>query len=301
MERDSLLYKTRRTGQVIAHKIFPNEVMSKIYFKIVLGKKLNLDSPQTFNEKIQWLKLYYFPKSNSVVKCADKYAVRDYIKNKGYENTLTPLIGSWNNTSEIDWDILPKKFVFKCNHGCAYNIVVTNKEKVDKSAIIKQLNTWMKEDFGAFNIELHYSKIKPRKIICEEFLGENITDYKFFCFNGEPKYIYVSNDLIHDRQAQIGFFYLDGSKMPLTRDDYTDIPDVKLPRFYNEMLEMSKALSKDFPFVRVDFFIANNRYYFAELTFTPGAGMMPFNPEKYDLEWGKMIDLSSIINKVEGN
>ena len=133
MERDSLLYKTRRTGQVIAHKIFPNEVMSKIYFKIVLGKKLNLDSPQTFNEKIQWLKLYYFPKSNSVVKCADKYAVRDYIKNKGYENTLTPLIGSWNNTSEIDWDILPKKFVFKCNHGCAYNIVVTNKEKVDKS------------------------------------------------------------------------------------------------------------------------------------------------------------------------
>ncbi|EIF6165031.1 TPA: glycosyl transferase [Clostridium perfringens] len=301
MERDSLLYKTRRTGQVIAHKIFPNEVMSKIYFKIVLGKKLNLDSPQTFNEKIQWLKLYYFPKSNSVVKCADKYAVRDYIKNKGYENTLTPLIGSWNNTSEIDWDILPKKFVFKCNHGCAYNIVVTNKEKVDKSAIIKQLNTWMKEDFGAFNIELHYSKIKPRKIICEEFLGENITDYKFFCFNGEPKYIYVSNDLIHDRQAQIGFFYLDGSKMPLTRDDYTDIPEVKLPRFYNEMLEMSKALSKDFPFVRVDFFIANNRYYFAELTFTPGAGMMPFNPEKYDLEWGKMIDLSSIINKVEGN
>ncbi|HFK8175967.1 ATP-grasp fold amidoligase family protein [Clostridium perfringens] len=275
--------------------------MSKIYFKIVLGKKLNLDSPQTFNEKIQWLKLYYFPKSNSVVKCADKYAVRDYIKNKGYENTLTPLIGSWNNTSEIDWDILPKKFVFKCNHGCAYNIVVTNKEKVDKSAIIKQLNTWMKEDFGAFNIELHYSKIKPRKIICEEFLGENITDYKFFCFNGEPKYIYVSNDLIHDRQAQIGFFYLDGSKMPLTRDDYTDIPEVKLPRFYNEMLEMSKALSKDFPFVRVDFFIANNRYYFAELTFTPGAGMMPFNPEKYDLEWGKMIDLSSIINKVEGN
>ena len=301
MERDSLLYKTRRTGQVIAHKIFPNEVMSKIYFKIVLGKKLNLDSPQTFNEKIQWLKLYYFPKSNSVVKCADKYAVRDYIKNKGYENTLTPLIGSWNNTSEIDWDILPKKFVFKCNHGCAYNIVVTNKEKVDKSAIIKQLNTWMKEDFGAFNIELHYSKIKPRKIICEEFLGENITDYKFFCFNGEPKYIYVSNDLIHDRQAQIGFFYLDGSKMPLTRDDYTDIPEVKLPRFYNEMIEMSKALSKDFPFVRVDFFIANNRYYFAELTFTPGAGMMPFNPEKYDLEWGKMIDLSSIINKVEGN
>ena len=300
MERDSLLYKTRRTCQVIANKIFPNTLMSKVYFKIVLGKKLNLNSPQTFNEKIQWLKLYYFPKNKHVVKCADKYAVRDYIKKKGYEETLTPLIGEWDRASEINWEVLPEKFVIKCNHGCAYNIVVSDKEKLDKSRIIKQLNRWMKEDFGAFNIELHYSKIKPRKIICEEFLGEKITDYKFFCFNGEPKYIYVSNDLIHDRQAQIGFFYLDGSKMPLTRDDYVDIPEVQLPSFYDEMLEMSKDLSKDFPFVRVDFFIANDRYYFAELTFTPGAGMMPFNPQKYDLEWGKMIDLNGVISKMKG-
>ncbi len=138
---------------------------------------------------------------------------------------MTPLIGSWNNANEIEWDKLPDQFVLKCNHGCAYNIVVSDKSKADRKAITKQLNEWLKEDFGAFNIELHYSKIKPRKIICEEFLGENITDYKFFCFNGVPKCIYVSNDLIHDRQAQIGFFNLDGSKMPLTRDDYTDIPE----------------------------------------------------------------------------
>ena len=125
-------------------------------------------------------------------------------------------------------------------------------------------------------------------------MGSCITDYKFFCFNGEPKFIYVSNDLIHDRQAQIGFFYLDGSKMPLTRDDYTDIPSVNLPVFFSQMLEMAKDLSKDFPFVRVDFFLANDRYYFAELTFTPGAGMMPFNPEKYDLDWGKMLNIEDL-------
>ena len=160
-----------------------------------------------------------------------------------------------------------------------------------EKAAEKQLNTWMKEDFGAFNIEIHYSKIIPHLITCEEYLGDNITDYKFFCFNGEPKFIYVSNNLVHDRQAQIGFFNLDGSKMPLKREDYTDIAKVELPDFFNEMLGVAKDLCKGFPFVRVDFFLANDRYYFAELTFTPSACMMPFNPDKYDMEWGKMIEL----------
>lgn len=203
-------------------------------------------------------------------------------------------MGVWDRAEDIDWDKLPEKFVLKCNHGCAYNIICEDKSNFNKQAAIKQLNEWLDEDFGAFNIELHYSQIKHHRIIAEEFLGSCITDYKFFCFNGEPKFIYVSNDLIHDRQAQIGFFYLDGSKMPLTRDDYTDIPSVNLPVFFSQMLEMAKDLSKDFPFVRVDFFLANDRYYFAELTFTPGAGMMPFNPEKYDLEWGKMLNIEDL-------
>lgn len=297
MERNSAIYKLRRKGQMIAHRLLPDELMSKIYFKIVLGKKLNLRNPKTFNEKIQWCKLNYYPRSKGVVTCADKYAVRKYIKKKGYEQTLTPLLGAWNNANEIEWDKLPKQFVLKCNHGCAYNIIVSDKEKADRKKIVNQLNAWLKEDFGAFNIEIHYSKIKHRKIICEKFLGENITDYKFFCFNGVPKYIYVSSDLIHDRQAQIGFFYLDGTKMPLTRDDYTDIPEVTFPDFFPEMLDMAEDLSKEFPFVRVDFFLANNTYYFAELTFTPGAGMMPFNPEKYDMEWGKMLDITQVMKK----
>lgn len=299
MERDSFLYKMRRKGQVIAHKIIPNTTMSKIYFRIVLKKKLNLKNPKTFNEKIQWCKLYYYPRSKRVVTCTDKYAVREYIKRKGYGETLTPLLGVWDNANDIEWNKLPDQFVLKCNHGCAYNIVISDKHMLDKAKATKQLNDWLREDFGAFNIELHYSKIKPHKVICEEFLGESITDYKFFCFNGEPQCIYVSNDLIHDRQAQIGFFYLDGTKMPLTRDDYTDIPEVKLPPFFDEMTQMAKKLSQDFPFVRVDFFIANGRYYFAELTFTPGAGMMPFNPEKYDFEWGKMLDISEVMEKYE--
>lgn len=291
LERNSILYKIRRKGQVVAHRIFSNEFMSKLYFKIVLRKNLNLENPQSFNEKIQWLKLYYFPRNKTIINCADKYAVREYVKGKGYTKKLVPLIGVWDKTDDIEWDKLPKQFVLKCNHGCAYNIVVPDKNKSNKIVVKKQLNKWLKEDFGAFNIELHYSCIKHHRIICEEFLGENITDYKFFCFNGKPHCIYVSTDLIHDRKAQIGFFYLDGTKMPLHRDDYTDITEVTLPDFFEEMRYAAEVLSADFPFVRVDFFIANNTWYFAELTFTPGAGMMPFNPDSFDLEWGRRIKL----------
>ena len=294
MERDSYIYKVRRKCQVIAHKIMPDTTMSKIYYRIVLHKNLDLKKPKTFNEKIQWMKLYYYPKNKLIVHCADKYAVRKYIKAKGYGDRLVPLLGVWDRAEDIDWDKLPDKFVLKCNHGCAYNIVVSNKKKLERALTVQRLNEWLKEDFGAFNIELHYSAIRHHRITCEEFLGDNITDYKFFCFNGKPHCIYVSTDLIHDRQAQIGFFYLDGKKMPLHRDDYTDISKVTLPPFFDEMKRAAEVLCKDFPFVRVDFFIANDTWYFAELTFTPSAGMMPFNPETYDLEWGKKIDLSNI-------
>lgn len=297
MERDSIIYKVRRKAQVLAYHLFSNEALSKLYYKIVLKKKLNLDNPQTFNEKLQWMKLYYYPNNPLVVQCADKYAVRDYIREKGYNDKLVPIVGCWDKAEDIEWDKLPKQFVLKCNHGCAYNIVCPDKDKLNKSAVIQQLNTWLKEDFGAFNIELHYSQIKHHRITCEQYLGDNITDYKFFCFNGVPKYIYVSTDLIHDRQAQIGFFYLDGKKMPLTRDDYADIPKVTFPPFYGEMKGMTEKLCQDFPFVRVDFFLANNSFYFAELTFTPSACMTPFNPVKYDLEWGKMLDISTLVHE----
>lgn len=294
MERSSIVYKVRRKFQTVAHKLLSDEFLSKVYYRIVLGKKLDLKNPQTFNEKLQWLKLYYFPQNPEVIQCADKYAVREYIAQKGYESTLVPLLGVWNKADDINWDLLPQKFVLKCNHGCAYNILCNDKDKFDTDGAKKQLTSWLKEDFGAFNIEMHYSKIASRKIICEEYLGDCITDYKFFCFHGKAYCMYVSNDLVHDRQAQIGFFYLDGKKMPLKRNDYTDIESVILPNFFNDMKDMAEHLAKAFPFVRVDFFLANEKYYFAELTFTPGACMMPFNPDFYDLEWGKMLKLPKV-------
>jgi len=294
MKRDSFIYKLRRQCQLLAHKVVSDEMMCKFYSRILLKKSVNLKEPITFNEKIQWLKINDFPNNELVINCADKYKVREYVTNKGLGNILVPLWGHWSQVDDIEWENLPEKFVLKCNHGCAYNILCNDKKTFDEKSAIRRIHKWMKEDFGSFNIEPHYSKIEPH-ITCEEYLGDCIVDYKFFCFNGEPKYIYVSSDLIHDRQAKIGFYYLDGKKMPLIRDDYETMDIESFPHFFNDMLQAAKILCQDFPFVRVDFFITNETYYFAELTFTPSGGMMPFNPDKYDLEWGNMIDLKDMI------
>lgn len=297
MERDSFFYKMRRRGQVIAHKFVSDEIMCKIYSRILLKKKINLKNPKTFNEKIQWLKINNYPTNQLVINGADKYRVREYVEKKGLGDILVPLIGDWQDVNDIDWEKLPNKFVLKCNHGCAYNILCNDKSKFDINDAIKKIKKWMKEDFGAFNIEPHYSQIEPH-ITCEKFLGDCIIDYKFFCFNGKPEYIYVSSDLVHDREAKIGFFYLDGTKMPLIRDDYAPMDIDELPLFFDEMKNVAEILCKDFIFVRVDFFVTNNMYYFAELTFTPSGGMIPFNPDKYDHEWGNMISLPMDKNNV---
>ena len=190
MERDSILYKIRRKGQVIAQHIIPDEWMCKFYSRILLKKKVDLKNPKTFNEKIQWLKIHDYPNNQLVIQGADKYRVRKYVQEKGLENILVPMIEHWDNPKKINWDKLPDKFVLKCNHGCAYNILCADKSSFDKEDAVKKMKKWMKEDFGAFNIETHYSKIVPH-ITCEEYLGECIIDYKFFCFNGEPKYICI--------------------------------------------------------------------------------------------------------------
>ena len=288
MERDSFIYKARRKIQVVAHKLFSNEFMSKLHFKIVLKEKLDLKNPRTFNEKLQWLKLYYYPQNDLAVKCADKYRVREYIKDKEYENTLVPLLGAWDNVEDIDWDSLPNKFVLKCNHGCAYNIVCNDKTEFDRIKAKKQLNTWLKEDFGAFNIEPHYSNIKKHKITCEEFLGDNLVDYKFFCFNGKPEYLYVLADRKVGDKAGLGVFKADTyEKLNVVRCDEKPLERVvEKPQVYDKMYEIAQILSRPFPESRIDLYCIDNKVYFGEITFFDGSGYMKFDPDEFDFTMG---------------
>lgn len=296
MAGSGFIYNTRRKCQAIAAKVLRKEFLNKVYTKLICGYKPNIKNPKTFNEKIQWLKLYYFPNNPKAIAMTDKVQIHKVIEEMGIDVKLPNLLFESTSYKDIPWDNLPDKFVLKCNHGCAYNIVCVDKNSLNKKKATKKIKKWLKENFGLFNIEPHYSKIK-RKVFAEEYLGEELIDYKFFCFNGEPKFLYVSKDLVHDSTAQISYFDLNWQRLPLVRDDYKPIDNIDKPSCFNKLIELSKQLSKDFPFVRVDFYVIHGKPYLSEMTFTPSAGMMPINPRRFDREWGDLLNISNLASK----
>ena len=288
--KKTLKYRVRRKCQVMAYNILTPEILSKIYFKIVLKKKLNLENPKSFNEKLQWLKLYYWPQNKDAIVCADKYGVRDYLIEKGYGEYVNDLYGVWSNADDIDWVNLPEQFVLKCNHGCGYNILCPDKSKLNIEETKKQLNKWLKEDFSKFNAEPHYAKIEPR-IICEKFLGGNIVNYNIFCCNGKPIYFSVIEGLGAGTDEALTYYYADGRKAEFYSAAYPQ-SHKSLPDCLGKMKELAEEIAKEFPFVRVDFFEIGGKIVFSELTFTPGGALIPFTPREYDDRLGNLLDIS---------
>lgn len=262
---------------------------SRIIYRRAMKTSLHLHPPKTFNEKIQWLKLYELPKSRNAIECADKYLVRKYVEKKGYGNLLNDLFGTWDSVDDIPWIDLPDQFVLKCNHGCQYNILCPDKRKLNIDEAKSKLSKWMKEDFAFVFGELHYHTI-PRKIICEKYLGNLIFDYKFFCFNGVVKFLYMSQGETIDTLRFI-FYDMNGRVLPFSRSDGGILENAKLPENLNEMENICRDLSHDFKFARVDLFEVNKKIYFSEITLTPAAGMMPFSPESIDIELGNQLKM----------
>ena len=263
---------------------------NKIMYRVRMKKKLNLKNPKTFNEKINWLKIYDYPNNELVIRCADKYLVREYLKEKKLSKYLVKLIGDWDSPDDIDFEKLPNRFVLKCNHGCGYNVICSDKSKLNLDVTRQKLLKWMKEDFGVVSSEPHYSKVK-KKIICEEFLEDEILDYKFFCFKGEPKFFYIAQNIEGDfHNMQADFFYPDGNLADFSRTDHKHFEKLPvIPDNLDEMLDISRKLSRDFDFVRVDLFNVGGKIYFSELTFTPCAGFMPLSPKEKDYEFGEWM------------
>lgn len=247
----------------------------------------NLEDPKTWGEKLLWLNHHWQPEIKSL--CADKYRVREFLKQQGLENILVDLLGVWEKTEDIDFDKLPDKFVLKCNHGCAMNILVHDKLKLDRQKTVKQLNEWLKVDLGKTSGELHYSKIKPC-IIAEAFLPVNsdaeIVDFKIHCFNGEPKFIGVCYDRDPITHTSKGLIYSpQWERMMILQGDDTSCSYSK-PENLTEMLDIARQLSKDFPYVRVDLYDIRGKVYFGELTFSPDGNI----PEReYTKEASKQI------------
>lgn len=295
--KHNALYKMRRKLQVLAYNFTSPEFVSKIYFKKVLGYKLDLKEPKTLNEKIQWLKLYEWPNNPIAIQCASKYNVRAYVEEKGCGKYLNDLLGVYDSVDEIEWDKLPERFVLKGTHGCGYNIICADKTKLQEKEAKKKLKKWLKEDFGKFNAEPHYSKMKPQ-IVCDKFLGSDIANYNVFCCNGEPLFISVIEGLGAGVDEALTYYYANGEIAPFKSRSYP-ISDKKLPECVEEMKDVARILAKDVPFVRIDFYLVEGKILLSEMTFTPGGGLIPFAPIEYDKVLGEKLDISELIKAKE--
>lgn len=264
----------------------------KILFRLKLGYKLNIKNPITFNEKLQWIKLY--DKNPLMPKCVDKFLVRDYVEKKGYSNILNDLLWSGFNPEEIPFDKLPDKFVIKATHGSTFNIVCTDKSKINKSDVIKKCKKWLKVKFLPCYGEWFYGIEKPRIVIEKYIESDNeygLLDYKFFCFNGKVRCIYVSSSKIYDDNYYIDYYDEKWNLLPLKRTGHKSMGKIEAPSKFDEMKKIAEDLSKDFNHVRVDFFFENNKIYFGEMTFTTSAGFGKIDPFEYDVKMGNWLHL----------
>ena len=268
------------------------EKIIKEQFQNALGYELNLENPRTFNEKLQWLKLYYH--DPLMTKCADKYLVREYIKETIGEEYLIPLIGVWDRVEDIDFDKLPNQFVLKVNWGSGQNIIVKDKSKLDIEETKNKLRYWMQptSNHYYYSYEWCYKNIKP-KIICEEYIEQmdgNLLDYKVFCFNGEPKYIQVDIDRYSNHTRAIY-----DTKWNKTKKSYLDAQisykEIPKPSNLDELLNISKRISIKFISLRTDFYIINNKIFVGELTFYHQNGICNFNNIDLDLEYGNNFSI----------
>lgn len=267
-----------------------NWLSDSIYLFIVYwaytGRKLNLKNPKTYNEKLQWLKLYDRRPEYSIY--VDKYAVRSYVADKVGEKYLIPIYGVYNGIDEINWDSLPDQFVLKCTHGSGSNIICSDKSKLDIDSVKKQLRKWMKKNWYWFGREWPYKNVKPR-IICEKYLQDNITDYKFMCFSGKPLLVQIHCDRYENHT--LDFYNCNWEKTEIRRNTPTASNPIPKPKCFEEMLWIAEKLSEDEIHVRIDLYEVNGRVYFSEKTLYSASGFTSFAKQEYDEYLGKLIKL----------
>lgn len=277
-------------------RIIPDKQFLQWKFRLVMGEKLNLENPKTFNEKLQWLKLYN--RKPEYTTMVDKYAVKEYVASKIGEEHIIPTLGIWNSVDEIEWDKLPNQFVLKTTHGGGGCDVIICKDKntFDKETAIKKLNRSLKSDLYRIYREWPYKNV-PKRVIAEKYMtdnGKDLEDYKIHTFNGIPKFILLCRDRFKGKMID-DFYSTDWELIDVRRPGHPNSPiPQNPPKELAEMLRLSEILSKETPFLRVDFYTSNNRVYFGELTFFPASGMSKFEPEKWDYILGDWLILNDV-------
>lgn len=276
--------------------LWPDEIFLKMKFRLMMGKRLDLKNPKTFNEKLQWLKLYNRrPEYTTMV---DKFAVKQYVADKIGEQYIIPTLGVWDSVDDIDWDSLPNQFVLKTTHGGGGGGVVICKDKsvFNKKQAIRRLKESMDSDIYTLFREWPYKDV-PKRIIGEQYMtdeGKSLVDYKVHNFNGKPRFILVCRNRFHGSPMIDDFYSTDWKLLNVRRPGHpqSDVPQ-EPPVNLQEMLDLAEKLSKNIPFLRTDFYVVNGNVYFGELTFFPATGMSKFEPTEWDDVFGSWLELAN--------
>lgn len=278
---------------------FFNHVSDEMYlkwkFRVMMGRKLDLENPQTFNEKLQWLKIH--DRNPQYTTLVDKYAVKRYVAEVIGAQYVIPTLGVWNHFDEIDFDALPEQFVLKCTHDSGGLAICKNKGEMDKAAAKKKLEKSLKRNYYLSGREWPYKDVPPR-IIAEKYMSdgihEDLKDYKFYCFDGKMKFMMINSDRNSEKPTKADYFDRNFQWLDFSWG-YTHAairPD-KPPRF-EEMIEIAEKLSEGIPHVRVDLYECNGQIYFGELTFFDGSGFDRIDPVEWDYRIGTMLQLPAL-------
>lgn len=263
----------------------------KVRYRCVMKRRLNLDNPQTYNEKLQWIKLYY--RKPIMTKMVDKYAAKEYVANIIGEEYIIPTLGVWDSVEDIDFDALPNRFVLKPTHDSGEYIICKDKSNLDKEKALKKLKKSLKRNYFYENREWPYKDVKPR-IIAEQYMEDErgeLNDYKFFCFDGEVKAILIATERHTKHGPFFDYFDKDFNHFPFEQGGPNSNKQIEKPEKLDEMCEMARKLSKGIPHVRVDLYCVKGQIYFGELTFFDSSGMAEFNPEEWNYTFGSWIKL----------
>lgn len=274
-------------------RFLPSKYYVPIHYEYHTDKKLSFDNPIEFNEKIEWLKIFYRPKI--LTKLVDKYAVREYVSEKIGSQYLNDIYGVFSNPKDIPFDELPKKYVIKATHASSYNIIVTNNDDLNINKTIRTLKKWLSiNQYYRMGQEWAYKNVPPR-IIIEKFLKDDgdtsLIDYKFYCFKGVAKFLEIHLDRIQNHKRSFydfNFQKLNFRYVPLEESISTEVDK---PSNFEEMKHLAEILADDFPFVRVDFYSINGKSVFGEMTFYPSDARKDFIPEEYNTILGNYIKL----------
>ena len=278
----------------------PDKQYLSLRYRFQMGYWIDWKNPKTFTEKLQWLKVYDF--KPEYTKMVDKYAVKDYVASIIGKEHIIPTLGVWDRVKDIDWDSLPDQFVLKTTHGGGGGgvVICSDKSKFDRKAAEKKLSASMKANVTSTR-EHPYYKI-PKRIIAEKYMADtsrpnvdDLVDYKFFCFNGQPQYCQV----IRDRHTEetIDFYDMEWNHMPfvgLNPVARNGLTPVARPEHLDKMQEICRKLAKDKPFVRVDLYVIDDKEYFGELTFYPASGFGVFTPDEWNRKLGDLLDLEPL-------